>query len=48
MKYRVTIHKEGAPDEKRTIEADSRFAVYEQIQKEGGVVTGLTERTSVF
>ncbi|MEK7144534.1 MAG: type II secretion system F family protein [Patescibacteria group bacterium] len=48
MKYRVTIHKEGAPDEKRTIEADSRFAVYEQIQKEGGVVTGLTENISIL
>ena len=48
MKYRVTIHKEGAPDEKRTIEADSRFAVYEQIQKEGAVVTGITENISIL
>src|SRR3989344_2719896 len=48
MKYLVTIHKEGAPDEKRTIEAASRFAVYEQVQKEGGAVTELSETGGSF
>lgn len=43
MKYRATIRKEGSPDETRVIEAPSRFAVYDQVQKEGGVVVGLQE-----
>ena len=43
MKFSATIRKEGIPDETRIIEAPSRFAVYEQIQKEGGVVTELHE-----
>ena len=47
MKYRITIRK-GVPDEKRVVEADTRFAVYEQIQKEGGTVTELTESTGSF
>lgn len=48
MKYRITIHKEGAPDERRVVEAPSRFAVYEQIQKEGGMVTELSETGDMF
>ncbi|MEK7101926.1 MAG: type II secretion system F family protein [Patescibacteria group bacterium] len=48
MKYRITIRKGGVPDEKRVVEADTRFAVYEQIQKEGGTVTELTESTGSF
>ena len=43
MKFRVTIRKEGIPDQMRTIEAVSRFAVYDQVQKEGGVVVELQE-----
>ncbi|MEK7179502.1 MAG: hypothetical protein AAB689_00550, partial [Patescibacteria group bacterium] len=43
MKFRVTIRKEGIPNQVRTIEAASRFAVYDQIQKEGGMVVELTE-----
>lgn len=43
MKFRVTIRKEGTPDQLRVIEAPSRFAVYDQIQKEGGVVIELRE-----
>ncbi len=45
MRFRATIRKEGAPEETRLIEAPSRFAVYEEVQKEGGVVVGLTEGT---
>ncbi|OGG40281.1 hypothetical protein A2118_02255 [Candidatus Kaiserbacteria bacterium GWA2_50_9] len=48
MKYRITVRKEGVPDEKKVIEAVSRFAVYEQVQKEGGTVIALTEETSFF
>ncbi|PIR82887.1 hypothetical protein COU19_03495 [Candidatus Kaiserbacteria bacterium CG10_big_fil_rev_8_21_14_0_10_56_12] len=43
MHYRVTIRKEGGPDETRDLEAETRFAVYEQIQREGGTVIELNE-----
>ncbi len=43
MKYRATIRKEGVPDETRIIDAPSRFALYDQVQKDGGVVTALSE-----
>lgn len=43
MKFRATIHKEGVPDVVQVIEAPSRFAVYDQVQKEGGTVVELTE-----
>ncbi|MFA6408248.1 MAG: type II secretion system F family protein [Candidatus Paceibacterota bacterium] len=44
MKFRVTIRKEGAAtDETRVIEAASRFAVYDLIQKEDGAVISLAE-----
>jgi type IV pilus assembly protein PilC len=43
MKFSVTIRKEGAPDEIRTIEATSHFAVYDQIQKEGGTVVSIMD-----
>ncbi|MFA5744631.1 MAG: type II secretion system F family protein [Candidatus Paceibacterota bacterium] len=48
MKYNVTIRKEGIPDQTRTIDAASHFAVYDQIQKEGGVVVNLTDKTDGF
>lgn len=48
MKFRITIRKEGTPDQIRTLEAPSRFAVYEQIQKEGGVVVELRESVKNF
>lgn len=44
MKFRATIRKEGSPGEEvRVIDAASRFAVYEQVQKEGGTVTRISE-----
>ena len=43
MKYRAVIRKEGAVNQTRVIEAPSRFAVYDQIQKEGGTVVELVE-----
>lgn len=43
MKYRITVRKEGVPDQIRIIEAASRFAVYDQMQKEGGTVIELQE-----
>lgn len=45
MKFSVTIHKENAPDETRSIEAPTRFDVYKLVEKEGGVVTSLKELT---
>ncbi len=48
MKFRVTIRKEGMPNQTRTIEAPSRFAVYDQVQKEGGVVVELQEGEGGF
>ena len=48
MKFRATIRKEGEPDETRVIEASSHFAVYDQIQKEGGTVVNLIESRGLF
>lgn len=44
MKFRITIRKEGMPDETRTVEAASRFEIYSQIRNEGGIVTSIEER----
>lgn len=44
MKFRVTIRKEGSQDEIRTVEARSRFDVYEQTRNEGGFVTAIEEQ----
>lgn len=43
MKYRVSIRKQGSAPEERVVEADSRFAVYDQVQKEGGTVTQIAD-----
>jgi type IV pilus assembly protein PilC len=43
MKFRATIKKEDGVEEKRIIEAPSRFAVYEQLEKEGSTVLALAE-----
>lgn len=48
MKFRILVRKEGASDQIRTLEAPSRFAVYDQIQKEGGMVVELTEDETYF
>ena len=44
MKFRITIRKEGVPNEVRTVDAPSRFDVYEQIRNEGGFVIAIEER----
>ena len=44
MKFRVTIRKEGSPDDVRTVEASSRFDVYAQIKNEGGFVALIEEQ----
>ncbi|MHB1769582.1 MAG: type II secretion system F family protein [Minisyncoccota bacterium] len=48
MKFRVTIRKEGIPDQVSVIEAPSRFAVYDQVQKDGGFVVSLAEGEGTF
>lgn len=45
--FRVTIRKEGSSDEVRVVDAPSRFAVYEQVQKEGGTVVSLAEASGL-
>lgn len=44
MKFRVTIRKEGKPDDIRTVEAPTRFAVYEAVRGEGGTVVSIEEQ----
>ncbi len=48
MAFLVTIHKEGQEDEVRTMDVPNRFAVYETIEKEGGTVIALREKTGLF
>lgn len=43
MKFRVTVKKEDGSQEKRVIEAPSRFAVYSDLEKEGVMVVSLEE-----
>jgi type IV pilus assembly protein PilC len=43
MKFRATIRKEGQSDEVRTVEADSRFDVYNLVRNEGGFVALIEE-----
>src|SRR3989338_1559042 len=44
MKFRIQKRKDGSQDETRIIEADSRFAVYNQIKNEGGSVVSIEEQ----
>ncbi|MHB8660894.1 MAG: type II secretion system F family protein [Minisyncoccota bacterium] len=48
MKFRAVVRKEGVPDQVRIIDAPSRFAVYDQIQKEGSMVAELEEAQGKF
>lgn len=48
MKYQVTVRGEGTSSQTRVIEAPSRFAVYEQVQKEGGFVVDIREDKGGF
>ncbi len=43
VKFRVTLKKEDGSDEKRVVEAASRFAVYADMEKEGATVLALEE-----
>lgn len=44
MKFNVIVKKEDGSEEKRVVDAPSRFAVYTEIEKEGGMVTSLEEK----
>jgi type IV pilus assembly protein PilC len=48
MKFTVTLKNAAGSDESRTIEAATRFAVYELIEKEGGHVVALEESSKGF
>jgi len=48
MKFRATVRKEGEQDQIRLLEMPSRFAVYDQIEKEGGTVVELEEIKNHF
>ncbi len=43
MKFRVTVKRTDGAEEKRIIEAETRFAVYEQMEKEGTTVLAVEE-----
>jgi type IV pilus assembly protein PilC len=43
MKFAVTLKKEDGTQEKRVVEAETRFAVYADMEKEGATVIALTE-----
>lgn len=43
MKFRVSIKKENGSEEKRIVDAENRFAVYTEIEKEGATVLSLEE-----
>lgn len=48
MRFRVTIRKEGQAEETRVMDAPSRFAVYADIEKEGGLVTHIKDASEGF
>ncbi|MDP3402689.1 MAG: type II secretion system F family protein, partial [bacterium] len=48
MKFRVTSKSPEGEETKRVLEAASRFAVYEQVEKEGGVVVSVQEGSGTF
>lgn len=43
MKFTVTLKKEDGTEEKRVMEAPNRFSVYAEVEKEGAIVTAISE-----
>src|SRR5581483_5533104 len=43
MNFKVVVRKNDGSEETRIIEAPTRFAVYEQVEKEGGSVMQIEE-----
>lgn len=48
MKFRVTVKKSDGASEKRVIDAPSRFAVYGEVEKEGGMVLAIDDGGGSF
>jgi type IV pilus assembly protein PilC len=48
MKFHIIIRTKGGVQEERTIEAASRFAVYDEVQSEGGSVLKIDEVARYF
>ena len=46
MKFSVVVKKADGTQETRVIESESRFAVYSQVEKDGGSVVSLKEGAS--
>ena len=43
MRFRITVRKDGLPEQERVVEAPSRFDVYRQVSAEGGFVASIEE-----
>lgn len=48
MKFRITVQKEGVPNETRVVEAPSRFDVYDQVRRDGGFVISIQEQRGLI
>lgn len=48
MKFKVTLKRADGTEEKRVMEAPTRFAIYEEVQKEGAAVADIREKTAGF
>ncbi|HFC10592.1 MAG TPA: type II secretion system F family protein [Candidatus Kaiserbacteria bacterium] len=47
MKFNVTVRNKDNSEDKRIMEATSRFAIYEQIEKEGATVVAIAEGSNL-
>ncbi|HEX5774658.1 MAG TPA: type II secretion system F family protein [Candidatus Paceibacterota bacterium] len=48
MRFKVTLKRADGTQEKRVMEAPSRFAIYEEAQKEGAVVADISDKAGGF
>jgi len=48
MKYKVTLRKEDGSESTEVVEAQTRFAVYSQVEKDGATVVSLEEKSLGF
>jgi type IV pilus assembly protein PilC len=48
MKFTVTLRKGDSPEETTVMDAPTRFAIYDQVQKDGGTVIKLVEGSGGF
>jgi type IV pilus assembly protein PilC len=48
MRFKVTLKRADGTEEERVMEAPTRFAIYEEVQKEGAVVADIKEKSGGF